>query len=498
VARRLVLVRGIERVARTGRLIVFRRILHHEWRALTSDATLWALVGIFALSIGYGTWNGVRWVGFQKAAIAEAQREERERIAAHETEIQRINRERAAVSPFADPRNPEAVGRRMGGRYAIMPPTALAALTIGQSDLLPYYFKMTTDAKETVTAAAELENPQRLLTGRFDLAFVLIYLYPLLILALSYNLLSAEKEQGTLALALSQPVSLRTLALAKVTLRLLVLLTTIVLLSVAAFIIGGVDVTSPDALARIPFWFVATAAYGLFWFALAVAVSALGRGSATNAMALAATWLVLVVLLPSALNLLATSLYPVPSRVEMVQAVRAASDEANAEGSKALAKYYEDHPELAGGGADQAMNDFNIIRVAVNAEVERRVRPVLDQFDRQLASQQRLIERVRFLSPAIVMQDALNDISGTGISRHRHFMTQVSEYHQRWRNYFVPLVFRKAQLESFAEIPRFSFVEEELAAAAGRVTVSLGAMLLPTLLVAAVGVHCLRRYPIAD
>ena len=80
---------------------------------------------------------------------------------------------------------------------------------------------MTTDAKETVTGGAELENPQRLLSGRLDLAFVLIYLYPLLILAISYNLLSAEQEQGTLALLLSQPVSLRTVILAKVAVRVL-------------------------------------------------------------------------------------------------------------------------------------------------------------------------------------------------------------------------------------------------------------------------------------
>jgi ABC-2 type transport system permease protein len=75
-------------------------------------------------------------------------------------------------------------------------------------------------------------------------------------------------------------------------------------------------------------------------------------------------WLALVVLLPSLCNVLATTTYPVPSRVEMIQAVREASDAATAEGSKLLSKYYEDHPELAAGDAAQAMNDFNIIRVA--------------------------------------------------------------------------------------------------------------------------------------
>ena len=69
-------------------------------------------------------------------------------------------------------------------------------------------------------------------------------------------------------------------------------------------------------------------------------------------------------MLPSLFNLLSTTVFPVPSRVEMIQAVRVASDEANAAGSTLLARYYEDHPELATGDVQQAMNDFNIVRVA--------------------------------------------------------------------------------------------------------------------------------------
>jgi integrase len=64
------------------------------------------------------------------------------------------------------------------------------------------------------------------------------------------------------------------------------------------------------------------------WFGLAVFVASFGRPSSTNAMVLAAIWLAFVVLVPSLLNMGATTWYPVPSRVQMVQAVRA-SDEAN-------------------------------------------------------------------------------------------------------------------------------------------------------------------------
>jgi ABC-2 type transport system permease protein len=327
---------------------------------------------------------------------------------------------------------------------------------------------------------------------------VLIYLYPLLILALTYNLLSAEKEQGTLVLALSQPVSLRTLLFGKITARFAVFLSGIVALVAVTLAIAGNDLTPPGAAARLALWVSAVAIYGLFWFAIAVAVVAAGWPSSTNAMILAGLWLTLAVLVPSMLNLVATTIYPVPSRVEMIQAMRVASDEANAQGSKLLARYYEDHPELAFGDVQQAMNDFNVVRVAVSSEVERSVGPILQRFRQQLDGQRRIVERARFLSPAILMQDALNDVAGTGPGRHRTFMTQVEAYHARWREYFVRRIFSKGRLKDFSDIPRFTWTEETTGAVFQRVVRTLAGLLVPTCAVGIFGVVALRRYSIGE
>jgi ABC-2 type transport system permease protein len=475
---------------------MFRRILRHEWRALAADSTLWAVAAIFAAAIGYGVWNGGRWVTFQRAALHSAATEEAERYDRLQTQVAALAQPGAKVSPFADPRSPTNIGGRLGPRYAMLPPGPLAPLAIGQSDLLPYYFKVSTDARENIVAATEIENPNRLLAGRFDLAFVIIFLYPLLILALTYNMLSSEQEQGTLTLALSQPVSLRTLVSGKVALRALVLLALVVTFSAAALLATGADLSAPGAALRLGLWLAAVGAYGAFWFCLAILVSSLARNSTTNATILASAWLVLVVMTPSLFNLLVTAFYPVPSRVEMVQATRAAQDEANKRGSQALARFYEDHPELATGDPAQAMNDFNVVRVAVNDDVERRVRPVVTRYEEQLAKQQRLLDSLRFLSPAILMQGALNDIAGTGSDRHRDYLTQVDAYHQRWRDYFVPKIFAKAQVTNFDDIPRFAYEEESTGVVAGRVGVALAGLLIPAAVVGALGVRRLRRFAV--
>lgn len=472
------------------------RVVRHEWRILAADATLWVIGLAFASAIVYGVANGAHWVGFQRQALAAAAGEERERYDALQAEVNTLQRTGGTVSPFRDPRIAANAGGRMAPRYAAVPPGPLAALAVGQSDLLPYYFKVSTDARETIVAATEIENPQRLLVGRFDLAFVLIYFYPILILALCYDMLSGEQEQGTLPLALSQPVGLRTIAAGKVALRAAVLVAVAFAATLAALTVGGVDVTAPGALPRLLLWAAAVLAYGGVWCAIALYVAARGRSSAANATILAATWLVLVVILPAAFNLAAATFYPVPSRVEMVQTVRVASDDANAEGSKLLARYYDDHPELASGDADQAMTDFNIVRVAVSDDVERRTRPVVERYERQIARQQALIDALRFISPAVLMQNALNDVAGTGVARHQAFMAQVDAYHRAWRAHFTPLILARTPVLDYGALPRFAYVEESTSAVGGRVTWSLAGLLVPALVIAALAFAGLRRFPV--
>ena len=144
------------------------------------------------------------------------------------------------------------------------------------------------------------------------------------------------------------------------------------------------------------------------------------------------------------------------------------------------------------------MNDFTIIRVAVDDDVERRVRPVIDRYDRQIESQQRAIDSLRFLSPAVLMQDALNDLAGTGTPRHRHFLAQVSAFHVAWRAYFTPLIFKKATMTDLDMTPRFTFVEEPTSAVASRIVGALVGLMIPALALGWVGMRRLARYPVTN
>lgn len=474
------------------------RIMKHEWRMLVSDRTLAGLVSVFALIVIYGLHNGTSWTRF----LQEIQQ------AVQEEEIQRLGKLKEAVVSFEqgkadkgvpDPRSAASVGASTGTRSAFLPTTALAVLTVGQSDLYPSYFKVTTRSKDTIINHDEIENPTNLLTGRFDLAFVMIALYPLLILAISYNLLSGERENGTLALLLSQPVALRTYLLGKISLRLIVVLLLAVAFTSVGALMVGISPTNTESLWRFTLWTGMVMAYGLFWFSVAMVVNAFGMRSGANALVSIGVWLAFVVVIPSFVTIAVTTLYPVPSRVELVQAIRAASTEANAKGSRLLAKYYEDHPELVPEGAIN-LNDFATRSYAAQEEVERQIQPVLARYDEQLIRQQAWVDQWRFVSPAIVAQEALNVLSGTSVARYRHFLNQVDAFHREWQSFFIPKIFQRVRLTSadIEAMPRFTFVEESSGAVIGKAITSLFGLILPACLIGWIAIVRLRRYPLSE
>ena len=475
------------------------RVVRNEWRGLAADRTLWAVTVVLAAVMLFAASNGARWSALQQERHGKLVADESERREDTRVELLRIAAGGSPRSRFFDPRNPAQVGQSFAAGYALLPPAALAPLSVGQSDLLPAHYKITLVSREALFAGDELDNPTNLLAGSFDVAFVIVFLYPLLILALGYNLLSGEKESGTLALTLSQPISLTRFAAAKILARGGVVLGVTAVLTLAAAVAAGVDLSTPGARSSLAAYFGVTAVYGLFWFSLALLVNAFGRASATNAVILAGAWLALALIVPSVTALVAATLYPVPSRVEMIQAVRVAAQEASERGSQLLDAYYADHPEMAPEG-EVDPRDYYSRKFVVEDEVSRQVSPLTERFEAQIRGQQSVVEKFRFLSPAVLAQQALNDLSGTGYSRFDHFRSEVGRFADEWKDHFLPQVFRKTAFtaEALGEIPRFSYRPERLGAIAERVGGATLIIALSAGLLLGAASWGLRRYPLTS
>lgn len=458
-------------------------LVRFEWRILAADRALWIAAVVFSVLLGYGISNGLAWTASQHAVHQGARDDEERRWNKLSQELDRLPADAPIRGPFEyDPRRPHLIGAVAGARYATLTPTALTPLAVGQSDLYPSYYKVTSRSRLTFLDADEIENPGNLLAGRFDVAFVVVYLFPLLILALSFNLLAAEREAGTLGLVLSHPVPLSRLLWAKVLARGSILGSIAVGLAVAGVAVSG-EVWNRATPALFLLWIAVVLSYGTIWFGLALLVNLSRRNAATCALMLAGLWLGLVLLIPTSLNVLINARYPVPSRVELITAMRTASNEASARGSALLARYFEDHPELGRANDSAALNDFQARSYLVARSVDSAVQPVLARFDRQLQGQQRLVDRFRFASPALLAQDALSDLSGTGPARYRAFRSQVERFHSAWAAFFVPRILAQqlVDLDQLRRAPTWQWHEESASDVARRVALPLTALLLVAL-----------------
>lgn len=365
---------------------------------------------------------------------------------------------------------------------AVLPPAPLATLAVGQSDLLPAHAEVSVFRAETPSAArTELENPSRLLAGRFDLAFVLIWLFPLLLLAAVHDLCAGDRESGTLRMVLAQGTSPRAWLLRRALARGLPLIA----LAALATLFTGEQGDAREADERAGHAARVVVAYGLFWLALAALVNTFARSAATAATALGACWVLFVLVLPTLLNLAVESLHPSPSRAELVAEARAASSEAEKRGLELVSSFYKDHPELAPPGLQADMLSRFL---AVQDEVGRAMAPVKQRFDEALREQQGVVERWRFLSPAIAAHEALTDLAGTGYWRYRAFEQQVAEFKQRVLAFYEPKFHRREPLQKadLPHIPSFTFVEEPRASWATRVNLGLAGILALALLAALV------------
>ena len=470
-----------------------RTVLRNEWRLLMADHPLRIALGLFALLLVYALANGVVWLRFQERTVEVARVGNVERALAIEQELADIENGAEPASPFSDPRLPNVLGGGRGRHTAVLEPGPLTALAVGQSDLLPYYYDVNIYTNESsFHQNGEVESPLNLMVGRFDLAFLVVYLLPLLVLALSFNVLSEEREQGTLALTLSQPVSARGVVAAKLTFRALLVVGLVLAVSALGILFTG-GFGAPD---RILLWSAAVVLYALFWFVLAAWVNSLRRSSAWNATVLVGAWLVLVVVLPAAINIAAGLLHPLPSRVQMVTAQREASNEAVNQRSELLARYLEDHPEMAGGVvADEP--GLGALAWAATDAVNRHLEEVTAEHDARRAEQIALVRRYRFLSPALLTQEVLIDAAGTGDARFADFQSQVRAFADQWREFFVPAILAGEEMDAgvLADVPQFRLADEASSDVASRAAIplaSLGGLLLLVSAGAGVGLGRVR------
>lgn len=403
-------------------------------------------------------------------------------------------KDKASAAPLGS--QPGALGFSVLSAYVAIEPPPLAPLAAGVSALMPDYYRFDAHGMFLQRSTGSVDNPLRLSAGSFDLAFVLVFLIPIIVITLSYDVMSREKELGVLALVGAQGVSIQRFVALKLLVRGLVIVFAIVAVNLLGLLVVSLIGAVPSLLSVVT-WIAVAVLYGLIWFGLAALTNAAGMSSATNGVVLANLWLLLVIVVPAIVNLIATNVYPAPSRVELTTELREASAAAEEKAVAAREQYFFDHPDLAAADLDQEVFYRDVARG--EEEISSSIESQLAAFDEQAVSQAEIVAWLKYLSPALLADQAFAALAGTDREFHSHFKDSALRYHGEWRDYFVQKLEGGSGMstDDWASLPLFQWIAPTDAERIARVLApALALFIFVTLLFAAALVNFRRFTPV--
>ncbi|MFH6972698.1 DUF3526 domain-containing protein [Flavobacterium petrolei] len=310
------------------------------------------------------------------------------------------------------------------------------SLAIGQRDVNPSIQTVTIRGLEGQKYDAELNNPNNLLLGNIDFSFVLIYLFPLLIIAFSYNLISEEKESGTwkIVVTQSQNTFLYILKLFYIRILSLTLLLTIVL-AIAAFLLN-----IPLNISFLTFYGISVL-YLLFWFAICFFLVSLQMNSNFNAVILLTTWLFLIIILPALINTYIVNKYPIPEALELTVKQRNAYHEKwDMDKQETLDKFYTHYPQFKNyllPDKEFSWLWYYAMQQMGDDESAKESRDLESKLEQRNQSSQQITQFI----PTLHAQMQLNEIARANLGNQLLFLKETKQFHEKLRLHFYPKIF---------------------------------------------------------
>lgn len=329
-------------------------------------------------------------------------------------------------------------------RFTLVNPNQpLNALSIGQRDVQNSIQSVTIRGLENQKYDTDLHNPMNLLMGNLDFSFVVIFLFPLLIIALTYNLLSEEKEEGTLRLVATQARSTQFFLLRKMSIRVLAVFAALLIL------LGIAVVALKLPLDNTTLAFAAVAGlYLLFWFALSTWVISWQWSSGLNAVALLSFWVLLTLVFPAALNAYLINRYPVPEALNtMIQQREGYHEKWDLPKAATMDKFYAHYPEFKKYPLPDKTFSW-LWYYAMQQMGDDESRQAALELQQKLQQREKISEVFACFLPCVHAQLVFNRLAGADLKQQLQYWEATEHFHEKLRLYFYPRIFENKAVKT--------------------------------------------------
>ncbi|WP_334114124.1 hypothetical protein, partial [Paucihalobacter sp.] len=297
--------------------------------------------------------------------------------------------------------------------YDFKNPSSAMVYSIGQAEQYGFYKRITFWASPyDADMAQEIANPERLQTGTLDFSFVLLFLLPLLLLILVYNLKASEAEQGFLPLIEVQSASKHIWLLARLGFYVVLVFVTCLLLITYGASLTQVFNQNPQAFLQVVLY---SLLYLLFWAIIFFFILKNGQTVVANTLKMVGIWLILAFVIPASVHQWVGVKHPTNLMTDFIDAQRDDRESLFAlSEDEIITKLKALFPEIE---QSVAAKDSTKTNMAMNrsgaALANELVKQGIAPIEYENHEKNKLISASFWLNPVTFFQNKLNSISKT-------------------------------------------------------------------------------------
>ena len=292
-----------------------------------------------------------------------------------------------------------------------------------------------------------------------DFAFVVRVVLSLMVIFLAYNSISEERTQGTLKLALANPLPRGQLLFGKLLGGLFVVLGSLTIATLIALFVmvlhPAIPLDGELSLRILAMWGVSALYLGTF-FTLSLMVSTIINRPSVALLVLLQIWIVVIVIYPNLSVILSQHLMGLPGSEELEDRRRALFESYEQE----YDKVWEAFRKMVDSG--QRDQEISIKWFEVCSQRTKLFHRIDSEYSQQLTRQMHLARNIGLLSPSVLYDSIMQRLARTDIQEFDSLMEGVERY---WYKYLERWGLRYTDVEAFKKfkLPEFSYTTQSAA-----------------------------------
>ena len=366
-------------------------------------------------------------------------------------------------------------------------PAPLSVFTQGFESTFPRYYEFTQDGFKPGESASDDESILSV-QGKVDFVFLVQMVISLIALLFASDMISGEKESGTLRAMLANRLPRDTLLAGKIGggyLALWIPFLVAFLLGAVVLMLAAFPLFGGDAAPRVLIIFLATSLFILTYFTLGIAVSTSAAKARTSLVAILIVWAAFQLIIPKLGDMVARLVYPVRTETQVSLEKSLLVRSLDMETAKELGRQYDlVFGQAPRGAADDEKSPerkkWDPIRDDIQLRARERKGQQLAAIDETYMQEKRrqinLAVNLSLVSPSAAFARFIADVCGTGELERAKYIEAVRSHQKALDNELFSKVKRTLMMHkggmsmSFSampvdasRLPKFSIVPASVA-----------------------------------